>query len=77
VARRIALLATTCSTCGTVKVYWGSTLLKSIGLHSATTVNRQLISVATFTSARSGTLTIKVSSSGKKVIVDGVAIQRN
>ena len=29
VARRIALLATTCPTCGSVKVYWGSTLLKT------------------------------------------------
>ena len=30
VAKRIALLATTCRTCGTVKVYWGSTLLKTV-----------------------------------------------
>ncbi len=30
-----------------------------------------------FTSARTGTLSIKVHSSGKKVVIDGVAIRRN
>jgi hypothetical protein len=77
VAKRIALLATTCSTCGTVKVYWGSTLLKTVSLYSKTTVTKKLIPVASFGSGRRGTLTIKVSSSGKKVIIDGVAIRRN
>jgi hypothetical protein len=77
VAKRIALLATLCATCGSVKVYWGSTLLKTISLYSSTTLNRKLITVATFTSARSGTLSIKISSTRKKVIVDGVAIRRN
>ena len=76
-ATRIALLATTCSTCGSVKVYWGSTLLKTVSLYAKTTVNKKLITVATFTSGRSGTLSIKVSSSGKKVLIDGVAIRRN
>ena len=76
VARRIAILVTTCSTCGSVRVYWGSTLLRTISLRSATTVTRKLITVTTFSKARSGTLTIKVYSSGKKVIIDGVAIRR-
>ena len=77
VARRIAIVATTCRTCGKVRVYWGSTLLRTISLYSATTVSKKLITVTTFTSARSGTLKIKVHSSGKKVIIDGVAIRRN
>jgi alpha-tubulin suppressor-like RCC1 family protein len=77
VARRIALLATTCPTCGTVKVYWGSTLLRTVSLHSDTTVNRKLITVASYSGARTGTLTIRVTSSGRKVIIDGVAIRRN
>ena len=77
VAKQIAILATTCSRCGTIRVYWGSKLLKTISLRSTTTVNRKLITVTTFTSARSGTLSIRVYSSGKKVIIDGVAIRRN
>jgi hypothetical protein len=77
VARRIALVATTCATCGKVRVYWGSTLLRTISLYSATTVNRKLITVTTFSGTRTGTLSIKVCSSGKKVIIDGVAIRRS
>ena len=74
-ARQIALLVTTCRTCGSVKVYWGSTLLRRVSLYSATTVYRKLITVTT-PSARSGALTITVSSRGKAVIIDGVAIRR-
>ena len=77
VARRIAIVATTCPTCGKVRVYWGSTLLRTISLYSATTINRKLITVKTFTSARTGTLTLRVASSGKKVVIDGLAIRRN
>jgi hypothetical protein len=77
VARRIALLATTCPACGTVDVYWGATLLRTISLRSATTTNRRLIAVRTFASARTGTLRIVVVSRGRTVIIDGVAIRRN
>ena len=77
VAKRISIVATTCSTCGSVRVYWGSTLLRTISLHSSTTINKRVISVTTFTSARSGTLSVRVYGSGKKVIVDGVAVARN
>jgi hypothetical protein len=51
--------------------------MRTISLHSDMTVNRKLISVRTFTSARSGTVRIVVASSGKKVIIDGLAIRRN
>jgi hypothetical protein len=77
VAKRIALLATTCPTCGSVQVYWGSTLLKTVNLYSKTTASRKLITVVAFPWARSGTLSIRVVSSGKKVIIDGIAIRRN
>ncbi len=77
VAKRIAIVATTCPTCGFAMVSWGSSLLKLINFYSPTTVTKQLITVATFSSARSGTLTIKLASSGKNVYIDGVAIRRN
>ena len=76
-ARRIAIVATTCPTCGSISVYWGSTFLKTISLKSTTTVNKKLLVVTTFASARAGTLTIKVYTSGKKVILDGVVIRPN
>ena len=40
-------------------------------------INKRVIGVTTFSSARSGTLTVRVYGSGRKVIVDGVAIARN
>jgi hypothetical protein len=74
-AKSIAIVATTCSTCGSAKVYWGSTLLRTISLYSATTMSRRVLPVAAWGSPRSGTLSIKVSTRGKKVIIDGVAIR--
>jgi hypothetical protein len=73
-AKRIVLVATTCAKCGSVKVYWGTKLLKTVSLKSAKTVNRKLISITTFSSVSSGTLSIKVSTSGKKVMIDGVIL---
>ena len=75
-AQRIAVVATTCSTCGSIKVYWGSTLLKTISLKSAKTVNKKVFTVIAWSAPKTGTLSIKVASSGKKVIIDGVAIRR-
>src|SRR4029079_1945358 len=76
-ARRIALVATTCASCGSVRVYWGSTLLRTIDLRSATRVNRKVIPVATFASLRSGTLSIRVGSKNAPVIVDGMVLRRD
>ena len=71
----IALLATTCPTCGTVKVYWNARLLRTVSLSSATRIDRKLIPVVSWWVMHTGTLTIKVVSSGKKVIIDGLAIR--
>lgn len=73
-AKRIALVATTCATCGTVKVYLGSTLLRTVSLVSDTTVTGKVIWVATFDTVKTGTLSIRVSSSGLRVVIDGLGI---
>ena len=72
-ARRIALVASTCSTCGSVQVYWGTKLLKTVSLKGAT-VNRKVFTIVTFAAVSSGTLSIKVSTTGKKVMIDGVIL---
>ena len=77
VARRIAIVATTCPTCGTVRIYWGSTLLRTVRLASATTVHQRVLEVAAFTSGRIGTVTIRVVSRGRRVEVDGLAVRRS
>ncbi|HEX5827570.1 MAG TPA: hypothetical protein VFY23_08625, partial [Candidatus Limnocylindrales bacterium] len=76
-ARRLSLVATTCPTCGSVKVYWGSTFLKTVSLRSTTTMNQRVLPLATFSSARTGTVTIKVVSSARRVTIDGLVVKRN
>jgi hypothetical protein len=76
VAKTLTLVATTCSTCGTVKVYWGSTLLKTISLASSTTVYRKVFTITTFSAVKTGTVVIKVSTSGKAVMIDGLGVKR-
>jgi hypothetical protein len=72
--KRIYLVATTCPTCGSVRVYLGTTLLKSVSLVSATTVNKKVITVYASSVLKSGTVSIKVTSSGKAVKIDGLAL---
>jgi Regulator of chromosome condensation (RCC1) repeat len=75
-ADAIRLVATTCPLCGKVSLYWNSRLIRTISLYSARRVDRVAFRVKDFDSLQRGTLTIKVVSSGKKVIIDGVAIYR-
>ena len=72
--RHLALVARTCSTCGTVKVFRGSTLLKKVSLHAASTHNRVVIPIAAASSLKSGTIRIVQASGGKPVTVDGLAV---
>ena len=76
VARRVALVVSTCPTCGSVKVYWNGAYKKTISLKSSTTRHKVLVSALSFSSVRSGTLKLVVSSSSNQVRVDGVAVNR-
>jgi hypothetical protein len=76
VAKTLTLVATTCKGCGTVKVYLGSTLLKTISLASSTTMYRKVFTIATFSAAKTGTISIKVATSGKAVLIDGLGVKR-
>ena len=72
---RIALLATTCPECGTVNVYLNGHLIKKVALGATTTFDRKVVEVWETdceVGECGGSLTIKVVSSGKPVIIDGV-----
>jgi hypothetical protein len=75
-ANGIYLVATRCPTCGTVGVYWNGALIKKVSLYSSTTTRRSVIGITTFTSVRTGTLTIRTLTSNKTVQIDGVALFR-
>ncbi len=79
---QLLLVATTCPTCGKVSVYLGPTLLKTVSLVSATTVNKKIIPIFTQaevpsgTPLKAGTVVVKVVTSGKKVLIDGLIFSR-
>ena len=72
--RRLSIMATKCSGCGTVNVYLGSTLLKTVSLGASATTFRVVIPIETSSTVRSGTVTLKQASGGTKVTIDGLGI---
>ena len=75
-ARRVGLVATRCPTCGTVAAYVGSTYVGTIDLRAASTVRGAVVWLAR-TGTLSGTLTLRVTSAGRLVEVDGVGVSRS
>jgi hypothetical protein len=74
-AKQLFLVVTTCSTCGTLDVLVGSSRVASVNLHSATTMNKKVIALPSF-STRSGTVGLRVTSTRKTVIVDGLGVRK-
>jgi len=73
-AKRVTLIAKTCSGCGLVDVYFAGQFVKRISLAASTTTLRRAIAIASFTSARSGTVYVKIVSSSEPVVIDGLAV---
>jgi hypothetical protein len=59
-----------------VSVWLGATKLKTIKLAATTTRKRQVIAIANFTKIRKGTVEIVVESTGKPVIIEGLAVSK-
>jgi hypothetical protein len=72
--KRVALVFTRCSTCGTVGVYVNGALVGKIST-AGTAANKVVVILPAF-SYRTGTVTLKVLTSGKPVYVDGLGISR-
>ena len=76
IGKQLWLIATKCATCGTVQVRWNGAVTANVNLYSASTLRKQVIPAASFTSPKSGTLTATVTSpSGKAAIVEGLAVR--
>jgi Tol biopolymer transport system component len=78
-AKRLALVVGTCSTCGTVKVYWNNVLKATVALTSATTKYKQIKAevLLSSSSVQTGTVKVVVSSSGKPVRIEGLAVSKS
>lgn len=73
-AQHVALLATRCRYCGTVRISLGGQVLERVDLKASTKQTSSLIQVGSFDSLRSGRLVVKIVSSGKTTRIDGMAI---
>lgn len=73
--RHLALVATRCPSCGKVVVEVGGRVVGTLSLASTTTRRRQLLSVP-LSSSRTGSVRLRVVSTGKPVEVDGLLLSR-
>ena len=74
--RQLFLVATTCSTCGSVDIYLGSRRVQTVSLVSSRTRYSAVIAGPRLTGVLTGTLRIVIRSTGHRVDVDGVAFRR-
>jgi hypothetical protein len=72
--KRVALVVTKGKGYGTVKVYLGKHLLKKVNLSAKRTQKKKLVDIAGFSTARAGTVKIKVVSQSKPVVVEGLGL---
>jgi hypothetical protein len=75
-ASSLALVATTCPTCGAVKVLWNGVVVSHVSLVSDATVTSVVIPVAAFDTVRTGTLNVSVSTAGRPVRIEGLGVGR-
>ncbi|HZA26913.1 MAG TPA: hypothetical protein VE915_04590, partial [Actinomycetota bacterium] len=75
-AKRLAIVVTKCPRCGTIKVYFGKKLLRTVRLAASSVKKKQIIHLATFDALRTGRLRAVVASSGRPVKIEGVGVSR-
>jgi hypothetical protein len=69
----LAVVATTCKSCGTIAVYSGNQLVGTLDLHSNKTRYKQILELPKIAATPvKRNVTIKVTSSGKTVEIDGL-----
>jgi hypothetical protein len=72
---RVAVVATKCATCGTVQVFVNNVSVGTVSLYAARTQYKAVIALPPF-GYRTGTVVVKVISSGKLVQLDGLGVSR-
>lgn len=72
-ARQLALVVSTCPTCGAATVSFGGRILTVVDLRGRART-RVVLPVTTFPQTRVGAVTIKVITSGKRVTIEGIGV---
>lgn len=73
-SRRLAIVAMTCATCGSVDVYQGGVRLGRISLHSTKTAYRKVLWAPLQSTSRTGTVVLRTTSAAT-VTIDGLVVQ--
>ncbi len=71
--RRLAVIATTCPGCGSLRIFLGSKLLDTVSLAAPMVHHRQVIQIYASSSTLSGIVKLVQNSSKKAVTIEGVA----
>ena len=77
VAKRLALLATKCPTCGLLRFSWKGMNQSIVSLEAPTTRHRQSVDLWFSALTDTSTVMLEVISSGKPVIIEGLAISKS
>jgi acid phosphatase type 7 len=72
-ARHLGLVAVRCPRCGVAELRWNGALLRRVDLSSDRWRAPRVVGKLSFARVRSGTLTVRVVSRGKRIVVDGLA----
>lgn len=75
-AKTLALVATTCPGCGTVRVTWNGTGIARVSLDSASAQHLVVIPLTTFTSGSFGKVRVVVVSDKAPVSIEGLGLSR-
>jgi hypothetical protein len=73
--KRLALLVTTCPSCGSVDIKWKGSVIYTVSLHSAITKHKVVVPILTFGTAQTGVVSI-VTKSSSRVEIDGLGDRR-
>jgi hypothetical protein len=75
--RRMDLVVTLCPGCGSVAVYFGSTYFGTYSLNATTTQTRHLTLIRSYSHVvGAATVTIRVTTSGKPIAIEGLGVFR-
>jgi hypothetical protein len=73
---RLGIVATRCATCGKVRILVGGHSVGVIDLTASSRQRRRTLLLPVFSSLRTGTVTVRVITSGKTVQIDGLVVSQ-
>jgi hypothetical protein len=73
-ARRLSLLVRRCPRCGTARIIWNGVPVRTVSLAGPDSRTTAVVEVASFARARTGRVAVRVTTRGKRVVIDGLGV---